>query len=158
MSEGGATAPALGAINNARAAARAIAWGLAGADAPDHHADAKNPVVIDLDATLITAHSDKESAAKTWKKGYGFHPLCAFVNHGTDGTDGTGEPLVIKLRTGKAGANTAADHIAVTKQALAQLPSHRPGVRPPPSPLSGSFLRFHCSAPVGPVTTRSCTR
>lgn len=117
----------LAAIDGARAAARATAWGLAGADAPDHHADAKHPVVIDLDATLITAHSDKESATKTWKKGYGFHPLCAFLDHGTDGT---GEPLVIKLRTGKAGSNTAADHIAVTKQALAQLPTHRPGLRP----------------------------
>ena len=115
------------AIDGARGAARAVAWGLAGADAPDHHADAKNPVVIDLDATLVTAHSDKESATKTWKKGYGFHPLCAFVDHGTQGT---GEPLVIKLRTGKAGSNTAADHVAVTKQALAQLPTHRPGLRP----------------------------
>ena len=30
---------------------------------------------IDMDATWITAHSDKEGAAPTWKKGYGFHPL-----------------------------------------------------------------------------------
>ena len=28
-------------------------------------------VVIDMDATLITAHSEKEKAAPTWKKGYG---------------------------------------------------------------------------------------
>jgi Transposase DDE domain group 1 len=32
-------------------------------------------MVIDMDATLVTAHSDKEGAAPTWKKGYGFHPL-----------------------------------------------------------------------------------
>ena len=32
-------------------------------------------LVIDMDATLITAYSDKEGAAPTWKKGYGFHPL-----------------------------------------------------------------------------------
>jgi hypothetical protein len=118
---------ALAAIDGGRAAARAVAWGLAGADAPDHEIDAQHPVVIDLDATLVTAHSDKESAAKTWKKGYGFHPLCAFLDHGIDGT---GEPLGIRLRAGNAGSNTAADHIAVTKQALAQLPTHRPGVRP----------------------------
>ena len=40
--------------------------------------------VIDFDATLITAHSDKTGAAKTYKRGFGFHPLLAFV-------DGTGK-------------------------------------------------------------------
>ncbi len=117
----------LAAIDRARAAARAAAWGLAGPDAPDHDIDAQRPIVIDLDATLVTAHSDKESAARTWKKGYGFHPLCAFADHGAHGT---GEPLAIRLRPGNAGSNTTADHITVTKQALAQLPGHRPGHRP----------------------------
>jgi hypothetical protein len=32
-------------------------------------------VVIDLDATLVTAHSDKQDATRTWKKGFGFHPV-----------------------------------------------------------------------------------
>jgi hypothetical protein len=84
------------------------------------------PVVIDLDATLLTAHSEKEHAAPTFKKGFGFHPLCAFVDHGSDGT---GEMLAIQLRPGNAGSNTATDHIAVTKAALAQLPGGktRPG-------------------------------
>jgi len=63
--------------------------------------------------------------------GFGFHPLCAFGDHGPDGT---GEPLAILLRAGNAGSNTATDHIAVIKQALAQLPAqlpaHRPGHRP----------------------------
>jgi hypothetical protein len=36
-------------------------------------------IVIDMDATLVTAHSDKEGAAPTWKKGYGFHPLGGLV-------------------------------------------------------------------------------
>ncbi len=117
----------LAAIDRARASARSRAWALAGPDAPDHGADAKNPVVIDIDATLVTAHSDKEQASRTWKKGYGFHPVCAFVDHGADGT---GEPLAIRLRTGRAGSNTAADHVAVLGQALAQLPGHRPGTRP----------------------------
>jgi hypothetical protein len=35
-------------------------------------------IVIDLDATLITAHSDKQGASATFKKGYGFHPLAAW--------------------------------------------------------------------------------
>ena len=34
-------------------------------------------LVIDLDAMLITAHSDKEGAAPTFKSGNGFHPLGA---------------------------------------------------------------------------------
>ena len=36
-------------------------------------------LVIDLDGTLITARSDKEGAAPTFKMGYGFHPLGAWL-------------------------------------------------------------------------------
>jgi hypothetical protein len=108
-----------------RAAARNTAWAVAGDRSPDHGIDAEHPLVIDLDATLVTAHSDKESAAPTFKRGYGFHPLCAFVDHGATGT---GEPLAILLRPGNAGSNTAADHKAVLADALAQLP-WRPGYR-----------------------------
>ena len=67
----------LAAINTARAAARAAAWRLAGKHAPDADVDARRPLIIDLDATLITAHSDKEGAAPNFKKGYGHHPLWA---------------------------------------------------------------------------------
>ncbi|MGB9306679.1 MAG: IS1380 family transposase [Mycobacterium sp.] len=116
---------ALAAIAAARAAARSAAWAGAGNRAPDHGADADHPLVIDLDATLVTAQSDKESAAPTYKRGYGFHPLCAFADHGPAGT---GEPLAIRLRPGNAGANTAADHKAVVAEALTQLPS-APGYR-----------------------------
>jgi hypothetical protein len=118
---------ALAAIDTARAAARARVWSLAGEHAPDHGIDADWPLVIDTDATLITAHSDKEQAAPTFKRGFGFHPLWAFVDHGAEGT---GEPLTCLLRKGNAGSNTAADHIAVVKAALAQLPRHKPGTRP----------------------------
>ena len=53
-----ADAPAaLAAINTARAGARRAAWAHAGAHAPDHLISAKNPLTIDLDATLVTAHS-----------------------------------------------------------------------------------------------------
>ena len=47
----------------------------------------------------------------------------------TTAPDGTGEPLAIRLRPGNAGSNTATDHISVIRQALAQLPAHRPGHR-----------------------------
>jgi hypothetical protein len=48
---------AIAAIAGARQRARATVWGFAGKHAPDHEASAKDPVVIDLDASLITAHS-----------------------------------------------------------------------------------------------------
>jgi len=117
----------LAAVAAARTVARARAWELAGEQAPNHAVSAEDPLVVDLDATLVTAHSDKEQAAPTFKRGFGFHPLCAFVDHGADGT---GEALAIRLRPGNAGSNTAADHIAVTKDALAGLPgitASRPG-------------------------------
>ncbi|PZS19812.1 MAG: IS1380 family transposase [Pseudonocardiales bacterium] len=118
---------ALKAIDTARATARARVWSRAGEYAPDHAADADRPLIIDTDATLITAHSEKELAAPTFKRGFGFHPLWAFLDHGQDGT---GEPLSCLLRKGNAGSNTAADHITVVKAALAQLPGHKPGTRP----------------------------
>ena len=121
---GGDADRALRAIDRARAAARARVWAAAGDHAPDHARSAANPLVIDVDATLVSAHSNKENARPTFKKGFGFHPLCAFVDHGTQGT---GEPLAIALRPGNAGSNTAADHIAVISAALAQLPAGRRG-------------------------------
>ena len=72
-------------------------------------------LVIDLDATLITAHSDKEGAAPTFKKGYGFHPLGAWLAN-------TAESLAMMLRPGNAGSNTFADHLAVLTAALRQIP------------------------------------
>ncbi len=110
---------ALRAIDAARAEARKNAWSRAGTDAPDHGIDAAHPLIIDLDATLVTAHSDKQDAAPNFKRGYGFHPLLAFVDHGETGT---GEPVAMLLRPGNAGSNTADDHIAVVRDALAQLP------------------------------------
>lgn len=126
-----ADAPAaLAAISSARAAARAVVWARAGDRSPEREVSAAQPVIIDLDATLVTAHSEKEQAAPTYKRGFGFHPLLSFIDHGQDGT---GEPLAVQLRKGNAGSNTAADHIAVTRDALRQLPSQRsakPGTKP----------------------------
>jgi hypothetical protein len=73
-------------------------------------------LVIDLDATLITARSDKQGAAPTFKKGYGFHPLGAWLANTT-------ESLAMLLRPGNAGSNTFADHAAVLTAAIRQIPS-----------------------------------
>jgi hypothetical protein len=109
---------ALAAIRSARAAARERAWALAGDAAPG--ADA-GLVTIDLDATIVIAHSDKEQAAPTWKKTFGHHPMTAWADHGQAGN---GEPLALVLRAGNAGSNTAADHIEAARLALAPLPGH----------------------------------
>jgi hypothetical protein len=93
-------------IAAARAAARARAWA-AGA-APDE-------IVIDIDGTLLDAHSDKQDATATHKRGFGFYPILAYL-------DGTGEGLAGRLRAGRAGSNDAADHLIVLDAALAQLP------------------------------------
>ncbi|WP_199521096.1 IS1380 family transposase, partial [Jiangella anatolica] len=76
-------------------------------------------VVVDLDATLVSAHSEKEHAEPTFKKTFGFSPMCAFVDHGEHGT---GEVLALDLRPGKASPHDSADHITVLTAALAQLP------------------------------------
>jgi len=106
------------AIRAARAAARERAWALAGDAAPG--ADG-GLVTVDLDATIVIAHSEKEQAAATWKKTFGFHPMTAWADHGAGGN---GEPLAIVLRPGNAGSNTAAGHIAAARLAIAQLPRH----------------------------------
>ena len=93
---------ALKAVRSARAAARERAWALAGEDAPG--ADG-GLVTVDLDATVVVAHSEKERASGTWKGTFGFHPLAAFADHEAAGN---GEPLAILLRHGGAGSNTAA--------------------------------------------------
>jgi Transposase DDE domain group 1 len=97
----------LDALRGARARAREHVWQLAGA--PER-------LTIDLDATLIGSHSEKEGAAGNFKGGYGFHPMLAYG-------DQTGEALGGELRPGNAGANTAADQIAVAEHAIAQIPA-----------------------------------
>jgi len=97
----------LDALGDAHARARARVWELVGA--PER-------LTIDLDATLITAHSEKDQAAGTFKGGYGFAPMLAYA-------DQTGEALAGQLRPGNAGANNASDQIAVAEQAVAQIPA-----------------------------------
>jgi Transposase DDE domain group 1 len=73
--------------------------------------------VLDIDASFVPAHSDKEGA-KPHRKGYGLHPLLMFC-------DNTDEHLVCRLRPGSAGSNTASDHIEVATEAIRQLPTRR---------------------------------
>jgi hypothetical protein len=96
----------LASLQSARAASRARVW--AAGLAPEK-------LTLDFDASLVNLHSDKELAAATYKRGFGYHPLFVFL-------DETGEALASKLRPGSAGANTAADHIELLDLALAQLP------------------------------------
>jgi hypothetical protein len=113
----------LAAIAGARARARELVW----AQHAETHGRAFPPVrvagrdlhvlVLDLDASIVLCHSEKEAAAATFKRTFGFHPLMAFC-------DNTREFLAGQLRPGNAGANTAADHVSVLDQALAQLPDH----------------------------------
>ena len=109
---------ALAGIRAARAAARERAWALAAEAAPG--ADG-GLVTIDLDATIVIAHSEKEQACPTWKKTFGYHPMTAWADHGQSGN---GEPLALVLRPGNAGSDTAADHIEAAALAIAQLPQH----------------------------------
>jgi hypothetical protein len=97
----------LARVRAARAEARARVWD-AGAR--------PETITLNIDATLLTAHSEKELAAGNYKHGYGFHPLGCWL-------DETGEPLAAILRPGNAGSNTAADHFTVLGMALAQLPA-----------------------------------
>lgn len=99
-------AQALEALRGARAKALAKAWD-AGARPEE--------LILDIDASLLAAHSEKESAAGTYKGGFGFFPLLCYLAE-------TGEPLAGILRPGNAGANTAADHFEVLALALEQLP------------------------------------
>ncbi len=96
----------LEAIRAARAVARKRAWE-AGARPAE--------LIVDIDATLLCAHSEKEEAAGNYKGGFGFHPLLAYLDQG-------GEALAGLLRPGNAGSNTASDHFEVLGRALEQIP------------------------------------
>jgi len=81
--------------------------------------DLGDVVVLDVDATIVVAHSEKEQASATFKRTFGFHPLGVWC-------DNTNEFLTAMLRTGRAGSNTAADHIEVLASAISQIPAaHR---------------------------------
>ena len=108
----------LGAIRAARATARERAW-----SAGLCPVRTSGPLILDFDATLVDAHSDKVGAAPTYKRGYGFSPLACFL-------DATNEALAILLRPGNRAPHNADDHIEVLDLALAQLPVTALGADP----------------------------
>ena len=114
---------AVSRLFDAVAAAREQVWGL-GATPPGWD-DPTKAAYVDLDATLLTSHSDKAQAAGTYKGGFGFSPILAFLDRG----DGRGEPLGLLLRPGNAGPNNVDDNADVLEQALAWLPP-RPAGKP----------------------------
>jgi Transposase DDE domain group 1 len=119
-------AEVLQGVRDARAAARAKVWA-AGAGP-----DLGRELCLDFDATITIAHSEKENAAATWKKTFGFHSLLCFLDRPEIAG---GEALAGLLRSGNAGSNTAADHITVLDMALAGLPEQaRPRPGDPGSP------------------------
>lgn len=96
----------LAQVAAARAEARALAWA-AGAD--------PGVYVVDIDATLVGSHSEKQHAAANYKHGYGFAPVLAYL-------DATGEALAGLLRPGNMPAGRAEDLVATLDLALEQLP------------------------------------
>jgi hypothetical protein len=112
------TAARLAKIDSARARVRRHLWsqlpdGVPASQVAD--GDLGEVVVLDVDATIVIAHSEKECAAATFKGSFGFHPLGVWC-------DNTTELLAARLRPG----NAAADHIEVLGAAIAQIPAkHR---------------------------------
>ncbi len=113
-------------IQAARARTRRRVWSLLAAEHGGVPASrvagtvlADEVIVLDVDATIVISHSEKEKAAATFKRTFGYHPLGVWC-------DNTEEFLTAKLRAGNAGSNTADDHIEVLTDAIAQTPgTHR---------------------------------
>lgn len=111
----------LAGLRRARVLARERAWvargELTGSELPASRVAGRTieHLVIDVDATLVDVHSEKQDAAPNYKGGFGYHPLLAYL-------DNTNEALAGVLRPGNAGANDAGDHLTVLGLALAQIP------------------------------------
>lgn len=144
-------------LRGARAAARELAWAQRAETRGDlPPADAAGRVipglVLDIDASIVICHSEKQNATPTWKRSFGYHPLLCFL-------DNSGEALAGILRPGRAGSNTAADHIEVLDLALAQIPdAHRHGtpilVRTDTAGCTQAFLAHIRSLRAGGVDVR----
>jgi hypothetical protein len=73
-------------------------------------------LILDVDATLLRSHSDKERAAGNYKGGFGFHPMLCYL----DGSDAALDGI---LRPGNAGSNTGSDQTRAIELSLEQLPA-----------------------------------
>ncbi|WP_034267804.1 IS1380 family transposase [Actinospica robiniae] len=144
-------------LRGARAAARELAWAQRAetrGDLPPAEAAGRviPGLVLDIDASIVICHSEKQNATPTWKRSFGYHPLLCFL-------DNSGAALAGILRPGRAGSNTAADHIEVLDLALAQIPdTHRHGtpilVRTDTAGCAQAFLTHIRSLRAGGVDVR----
>ncbi|MDA8297676.1 MAG: IS1380 family transposase [Actinomycetota bacterium] len=121
-------------LRRGRALARKAAWA-AGAGP-----DLSEELCLDIDATIVIAHSDKQTAEPTWKKTFGHHPLLCFLDRPEVSS---GEALSGILRPGGAGSNTAQDHMLVLDLALESLPEE---ARPSKDSPGGPRLLVRCDA------------
>jgi hypothetical protein len=96
----------LRAIPLALATARARVWA---AEPP------VGPMIWDFDSTLVNVSSEKEDAAATYKRGFGFNPLAAWC-------DNTKEPLGAMLRPGNAAPGNTDDHLELLEQVVRAVP------------------------------------
>jgi hypothetical protein len=115
----GLTPAAAKRIDKAGAKVRAHVWSQLPGGLPASKVtgtDLGDVVVLDVDATLVTAHSEKEGATSTFKRGFGYHPIGVWC-------DNTQESLALMLHKGNAGSNTVDDHVAVLTAAIAQVPT-----------------------------------
>ncbi len=96
----------LRAIPTALAVARERVWS---AQPPE------GPMIWDFDSALLNVHSEKEDAAPTYKRGFGFNPLGAWC-------DNTKEPLGAMLRPGNAAPGDADDHLELLEQVVPSVP------------------------------------
>ena len=74
------------------------------------------PMIWDFDSTLLDVHSEKEDAAPTYKRGFGFNPLAVWC-------DNTNEPLAAMLRPGNAAPNDTSDHLELLDHAVCAVPA-----------------------------------
>ncbi len=127
----------LPAVRAARGVARQRAWAAGGGP------DLGKELHLDFDATITIAHSERQNAAATFKKTFGFHTLLCFLDRPEVAG---GEELAGLLRAGNAGSNTAADHIEVLRMAVESLPAPaRPCKDEPDSPRL--LARSDCAGP-----------
>lgn len=98
---------------------RSRVWHAVQTRGPGRTYTARDPLIIDMDHTLVGVHSDKEKAMGNYKGGYGYAPFIASIDYGDRYG---GEILACRLRAGNAGPNQASAHIALFDEAIAGLP------------------------------------
>jgi hypothetical protein len=79
-----ASPAALARVEKVRARVRRDVWSLLSQPPASKVAGIDLGEVLDVDATLVTCHSEKEQAAATFKGGFGFHPIGVWCDNTTE--------------------------------------------------------------------------